>query len=458
MGLWGWETLWESRGKLMGSYPAIWSFEKRGARVLALRGLVAVLAWALTVVPFAGSFASSAHAAEKDTKTKAVSLNGTQNSNKIESPKVTPAQQTQQQAQQNAQDKNDKGAGLAKVLSVLTMALGGLMVYKGVQNLTSCSSSAGTAPSDPTGSAAGTAQAGSVQSTTAEAESAIGAKADGAAIASGMSSGLLAATAVTGNSCTDGMINTIAGGMMLVQGLMGMQGAKEAKGNANAAGTNASMLGSLNTSGISGSTVKDDEIKIDPSLLRKGKANSVMSDFENKFGINRDDFASAVGSGVDPRQLLMNAPKNAISAAALNNAVSEASKLSPDQQAELMAKAGVGDLQKEMMEEYEIPVGAGGGRSLAGSGSDTELAPLPDLLGQNPEQQANAGFGDLQLSPEVQAALEKQALLDQTNGNTNITIFQMVKNKYKEKYGMIYGNVNASGGMTGIAGADGYGQ
>ena len=51
----------------------------------------------------------------------------------------------------------------------------------------------------------------------------------------------------------------------------------------------------------------------------------------------------------------------------------------------------------------------------------------------------------LQLSPEVQAALAAQELQKMKDGMTELSIFEVVHNKYQERQKNIYGNAGARG-------------
>jgi len=424
---------------------------KRGARGLALRGLVASLAWGLAVFPPAW--------AGESTPPANVSLNGTQNGSgtKIADPKVTKVQPTnQQQAQENNKNNNDLGSKLAMATSILSMALGGLTMYQGVQDLSKGLSSECTAG----GESASQAGANQGTATVDQINKAMEAKA-------GMTASLDCPRVPArfqlfriflpersfGSGCVSGPLSIGMGALMLLQGIMGMQGAKAAKNNANSSGLNAQDMGSLGGSTISGIDVGETEgIKMDPALLRNGKANSIMSEFEKKFGISRDDFANAVANGADPREILKAAPTNAIPGSLMANGSIAASSLGPEVKEKLLADSPIAGLQEEMLAEYNL--GAGGARSTAsksGGGGDDELPPLTDFTSNGT---ADSGFGALQVSPEVRAALEKQALLDQMNGKSDVTIFQMVHSKYREKFGMIYGTAPGAG-LSGIADAEG---
>jgi hypothetical protein len=182
-------------------------------------------------------------------------------------------------------------------------------------------------------------------------------------------------------------------------------------------------------------------IKLDPALLRTGTANDIMNQFESHFGIPRDQFADGVLGGQDPRNLLNSAPKNALTNDDMNKAISGAKGMSDADKAAALAKSPLGDAQRDLASkmggdaQYEMKMaGAGtGGNNIAAFGKkkDAELDPV-DL----PTAESAAALG---VSPEVQAALAAKQLEDRKNGLTDLTIFQVVHAKYREKSKMIFG-------------------
>lgn len=273
------------------------------------------------------------------------------------------------------------------------------------------------------------------------------------------------------SGCIDAMIALATGGLMLLQGLMGLNAANQAGNNANAAYGNASNMGSYpgvngtsptpgsenktGNSGLGGTGRSGELVKIDPSLLRTGKANDIMSQFEQKFGLSRDNFANAVLNGEDPRKLFNSAPRNALSNADMNKATSAASAMSDAEKAAALNNTGLSDAQKELLArlngagspENEIKVGGGASGGLArmtASKKDDEL----DDLAANPAAQ-------MQLSPEVQAALAAKEQSDRAAGLTDMTIFQLVHAKYREKSKMIFG-YDPDGMPKGVGDANGF--
>jgi hypothetical protein len=338
---------------------------------------------------------------------------------------VSPKPQTQEQAQQQAQQKNDKGADLSKLLSVLSMAMGAMQMAKGAMDMQKCSSSPTPQPGSKTGMEEGVVA---------------GAQTGMAASGDAVGGPTQIAIPTTGTACGDGPMQLAQGAMQMLQGLMGMQGAGQGQNNAAAAGVNAAKLGAITPSKIAlgnKDTSANSGIKIDPNLLRNGKANLVLGEFEKKFGIPRDDFAGAVLSGVDPREILKSAPKNALSADTLNQAFGAAAKASDAEKA--MAKASLAGLQDEALNTFEIPsVGSSGASKLSSSKKrSSELEPLdPSLLGVGITQN-----DDGSVSAHVQAALDAEAReqAERLRAPGSMTIFQQVHSKYKEKYVLIFG-------------------
>lgn len=384
----------------------------------------------------------------------------------------------QQQSQQNTQKQNDSGNMLSKLVGVLSIAAGAMSIASGVKDLSAGAASSCMAPGTSaleTATNQGLVSKGVQDATATQLQVPVvmrlqwktleGIK----AVLRWMSSDELAevsrySTKLSmvftrkshANACVQGAMSVAMGGMMVLMGLMGLQGAKKAGQNAVAAGANSVGMSSLNTK-LDGTTGGNNAgIKIDPSLLRKGASSTLMKKFEDKFGIDRDQFADAVGNrGEDPRPILAAAPKNPISPADMNKALTAAQNMSAEEKAAVAAAMGT---DKAAGEQYAY--NTSGGSSMGGTkSSSSDLAPLEPLAPlPGAEVAALAPVGaDLALSPEVQAALAQEALANRTNGLANESIFQMVHNKYKEKYHMIYGS-NAGQGtslLNGIADANG---
>lgn len=266
------------------------------------------------------------------------------------------------------------------------------------------------------------------------------------------------AEAVAG--CNDAMMSMAQGAMQMLQGLMGLMAGKE---SGKQAATNGSNLGNLTEaapsqvagSNIGNGTGNTTPIKIDPSLLREGKAASVFNEFEKNFGIPREDFANALLNGADPRSLLMNAPKNAFTADEMNMAFSAAKNMSQEQKDAAMA--GMNELSRDLASTVPVDPISTAGKSASRSSSSKELDDMADLLGAEKAPDAATSLaGDRdQLSPEIQAALADR---DTAQMRAASSIFQVVHRKYQEKFRMIYGfdSRGRSIGGKGVANADGF--
>lgn len=287
------------------------------------------------------------------------------------------------------------------------------------------------------------------------------------------------------SGCADGVLALLTGGLMMAMGLMGMQGAQQAGANADQAYQNYGNLSGIpnmidpyklngpgnpndpnnpnnpNTPGKPtspngtnlGGNSNSQPIKIDPALLNNGKANEVMTKFEDKFGIPRNQFAEAVAAGKDPRDILANAPKNPLSPADVAKAMSGANNLSDAQKAAALDKAGLKEMQAEMLAAMGDPANVYAGGGGGGKLSKPKSLSLDDL-GLAGAEEAAADKDDLGLSPEVQAALAARELASQRSQEKDFTLFQLVHRKYREKTKMIFGyGVKDS---PGVADANGF--
>lgn len=390
-----------------------------------------------------------------------------------------PTQANQGNLQKSAGNANSTGQMLGQAMGVVSMGLGGLYMAKGAQQLSCCAS--GCSGSGTESQAAKNARDINNQNEVKDKFGNIVPKTklkldlpskwlDGVrnecpqprmpAPRGGLFS-LLAffqppQEAQAAGGCIDAMIALATGGLMMLQGLMSLNAANQAGQNAGAAYGNADNMGSYpGANGTSptpgsenngkgkadlGGTGKSGElVKIDPALLHTGKANDIMGQFEQKFGMNRDDFAKSVLNGEDPRKLLSNAPRNALSNADMNKATQAAKAMSDSEKAAALAGTGLSDAQKELLArlngagspENEIKTGGASGalsRMTASKKADEELDELKD-----------AAKSELAVSPELQAALDAKEKSDRANGITDQTIFQVVHAKYREKAKMIFG-------------------
>lgn len=251
----------------------------------------------------------------------------------------------------------------------------------------------------------------------------------------------------------------------MLSGLAGMLAGMQANKNGAKSGTNASNLGATpNTatapSQVGGTSLDNGAgngtpIQIDSALLRDGKGASIASEFERTFGIPREDFANALANGVDPRQMLMNAPKNAFTADELNQAFAAAKNMSQEQKDAALAAAGLGDMQRDLASKTAEAISTGGGKSPTKySSSSKELDDLGDMMGKTDEPQSGS-LVNSDLSPELQAALANR---EQEQMRDNSSIFMVVHRKYQQKMRMIYGfdAYGKSIGGKGVANADGF--
>jgi hypothetical protein len=399
-------------------------------------------------------------------------------------------------AQTQAASKNKTAENISKMMSILSMAMGGVSIYNGLQQLKCCqvgceTGAAEDAVNKKTGIEgetqrqiqrggleegieiriepekqlpprlhdapemqllipSGTTTASSCPSRLIPANSKLG-----------MMLGLLRSEKAQASACINGMLALLTGGLMMAMGLMGMVGAKKAGQNASTGLSNANSMGSL--SGVpNASSSKIDSgttnpVKIDPALLRSGQANMIMSDFEKKFGIARDDFFNSVANGTDPRDLLARAPSNPIAPADIDKAMAGADRMTDSQKKAAMERAGIDDLQKEMLaklgpdDAYEV--GKGGGKK-ASTGLRSVAASLDDALGTGSD--GNGDIGSLMgLSPDVQAALAARELAANAKSVHEMTIFEVVHRKYRERTSVIHGSKPGTAG-SGVASADGY--
>lgn len=276
------------------------------------------------------------------------------------------------------------------------------------------------------------------------------------------------AEALAGSSCLDAMLALTTGGLMLINGIMGMRAADQSGQMASQMLGNMGGMGSLGDVGLgtggnldglggggSGSTsgssqerspasvgngaVLSDTVRLDPALLRTGTANDIMTRFESQFGIGRDAFAKAVMGGEDPRRILSSAPQNPLNAEDINKATEGAKAMSPEERAAAMAGTEMSKVNKELTamaagaEEPSFAVSPGAGSRVAASTS--RKTGLEDLDFEEPAQEERS----LSLSPGVQAALAAREGEDRRNGYTELSLFQLVHSKYREKSAMIFG-------------------
>jgi hypothetical protein len=275
-----------------------------------------------------------------------------------------------------------------------------------------------------------------------------------AAIAAGMAMVAAGMALLPNPPTTPAGIALIAAGMALIAaGMAALAAAGQMNKNANKAGNNAANLDNLaspyqstistapgSTDNTTSSSAIGDGgnsdvgngngsgIKIDPALLRSGKMDSIFSDMEKKTGLNRDDMAKALAGGGDPLNMLANSP-----ALAGKPGGSEANlqKMMDDTKAKGNIPDANAVMDKLGLSKDDLVANAGGSdpnRSVA-----SNAAPNIDALFPGADKPPTTSGGpSMGLSPEVQAALDK-------NGITGRTIFQMVHAQYLKKTPQMFG-------------------
>lgn len=245
----------------------------------------------------------------------------------------------------------------------------------------------------------------------------------------------------------------MAGLLAIMMGMQALKAAAQMKKNANTAGYRGSNLTGLNPgptvsnigngTGMSsnsdtGANGDSSGIKIDPALLRDGKANSIFTDFESKTGLNRDDLAASLAAGGNPLDMLANSPALAgkTSAGDLAKLMDSAKSSQGADSGNLMDKLGLTpeELAKMSGGEYTANLGGGGRTPNSTGASSFDFAGGAGATASDPNGgNANASKGnELGMSADVLAALSK-------NGVTDQTIFQMVSNQYKKKTPVLFG-------------------
>jgi hypothetical protein len=199
---------------------------------------------------------------------------------------------------------------------------------------------------------------------------------------------------------------------------------------------------------------------LSPSALHSGELGSALAGIQDQYGISPEQFAGALANGMDPRTILMNAPKNPLSAEQAKKAYAAAlasEGLDPGKaaaaDAALLAENGAGEGVIDgnaSGRSAEIPVGAEGSATAEASAASNGLRDrlARDLAGMDGESEEMAG-----LSPEVRAALaarEKQRRRDQVQ---ELSLFEVVHLKYLEKQKSLFGTL---GKIQGVGNSDGY--
>jgi hypothetical protein len=264
-----------------------------------------------------------------------------------------------------------------------------------------------------------------------------------------------------------------AGAALLMAGMQAMAAAGEMANDAGTAGYNVGRLDRLGTYGVTstgtntatGGSINNKPnasgVKIDPSLLRSGKSSLILDDFEGKTGISRDELAQALIDGKTPAEIMAGNKKfGGKSADEMNKMLGDAAASNgPMSSSDAMDKLGLSaeDLaalgkntgMSATGEENTYGAGGGAGGSGASRKPDSSSSTNFDgLFGGPKADPAGAGVvggaGSLGLSPEVQAALDR-------NGITGHSIFQMVNSQYKKKTPMMFGVPTAAKPTAGSA-------
>lgn len=246
--------------------------------------------------------------------------------------------------------------------------------------------------------------------------------------------GYMVKTGISLNStpCACGTPLIISGVLAIMQGIMGLNGAKELGKAAGAAGMNLGNLGSNGpTTTKLGNGSGSSTFSVDPAALRSGKVGEIMSKFEKATGASRDALAKALGSGMSPFDALskMGISKSdlAKAQALANGAIAKNSNAVADNAKKLgLDKIGGG-------------IKTVGDTSGASTNLNAAIKPgnginLDDLAIKDDAAAAAAETlpVDTTVSADVQSELNRE-------GITDMTIFQMVRTQYTKKTPMMFG-------------------
>ena len=263
-----------------------------------------------------------------------------------------------------------------------------------------------------------------------------------------------------------GMALIAAGAALLMAGMQAMAAAGEMAQDAGTAGYNTGNMGGISGLGVTStgtntsvrvgtatsSTVNNKPnatgVKIDPSLLRTGKSSLILDDFEGKTGIGRDELAQSLMDGKTPAEIMAGNKRfggqsaDAMSSMLSNAAASNGPMSTSDAMdklglsAEDLAALGKNTGMSATGEENTYGSGAGGGSGASRKPDSTTPTSFDGMFGGPKADLAGAGvvggLDGMKLSPEVQAALDR-------NGITGNTIFHMVRSQYKKKTPMMFG-------------------
>lgn len=251
------------------------------------------------------------------------------------------------------------------------------------------------------------------------------------AIGAGMAM-IAAGMACSPSPCT-GLI--AAGAALVMAGMQALSAASKMANNSGISGYNAGNLGSI--SGLDpvktnlGKNGPGASIKIDPNLTRDGKVGMIFDDFEQKTGISREELAEALAAGKSPSEIMAAAGKFGSQDQLDKILADNAAAGSAMTQDELMNKLGLAP--EYMLVASTADESAYSAASVGASRSPSSTTNgLDGLLGAKADPNAGVFGNKLGLSPDVQAALDR-------NGITSRSIFQMVSDQYKRKTPMLFG-------------------
>jgi hypothetical protein len=261
---------------------------------------------------------------------------------------------------------------------------------------------------------------------------------------------------------TQNMAQMAMGAMQVAQGLLGlMAGAAAASKGSTAAGRDAGLSGlndytpttyptgtttagstandvSTGSLGTAGTATTSSPIGISAADLRTGALGQAMDSIEKNYGIPRDKFADALQAGVDPKDLLANAPKNA-----------------PPMDMLSKIEAGLAANNTSAKEAADRILASANAVSQAGGLPPTQAtgdAALENAKGlQAPSSTASEELDSLDaaipmgVSPEVKAAMAARAAQlkaeKEQRERHSWNLFQLVHNRYQKLETMLYGRV-----------------
>jgi hypothetical protein len=260
------------------------------------------------------------------------------------------------------------------------------------------------------------------------------------------------------------MAQIASGAMQIAQGLLGMMaaGAEAEKGNTgnqrvagyeslnnpysasnynpsspNGGSTNNTDLGQAGSTGnaaLGNGKNAVGTIAFSNLDLRSGDIGKAMDGIEKNFGIPRDKFADLLKAGVNPKDILANAPKNSPSMDLLNK-----------------IEAGLAANNTAAQDAANRIIASAGGISNAGLGSSSDDKATEQAKGVKPVAAApvtteeELDINNPTLSPEVKAAMAAkiaQNKADKERGDSlGWNIFQLVHHRYQKLETMLYGRV-----------------